>query len=277
MKHRFLISALMVGIAALSVIAIPVAAQAPARLQLLGAETSGCSGCQSLDAAENILGRPGSAGHLHQRRLHRSRIEPAGAIRHPTFTSRMKRLLQGRKPFRRRPQRDAVEFATPGGNVGTGPPGHWGERARRSPRQTSLIIEPENGQTPALTEEGRARAAMYSQAGRGHGETGGFLGRLHVLHPLHHARDCRFRASCNLRQRNRDRSGAGLCGHPSGDGPRSRGSFRSMEVLTWVSNIKTLHGRFPRPMGRQHARHRNEEHSRRQDGNRRQRRRSSIQ
>jgi hypothetical protein len=60
-----------------------------------------------------------------------------------------------------------VEFATPGANVGQGPPNHWGERARRSPRQTSLIIEPENGQTPALTDEGRARQAMYTRQGAG--------------------------------------------------------------------------------------------------------------
>ncbi|HZI51127.1 MAG TPA: hypothetical protein VFE29_04845, partial [Terriglobia bacterium] len=39
--------------------------------------------------------------------------------------------------------------------------------ARRSPRQTSLITEPENGQTPALTEEGRLRAAQYTRQGAG--------------------------------------------------------------------------------------------------------------
>src|SRR5688572_12685494 len=32
------------------------------------------------------------------------------------------------------------EFANPNANIGTGPPGHWGERARRPARQTSLII-----------------------------------------------------------------------------------------------------------------------------------------
>jgi hypothetical protein len=64
-----------------------------------------------------------------------------------------------------RERRNAQEFAAPGGNVGTGPPAHWGEGARRSPRQTSLITEPENGQTPALTEEGRMRGAMYPRQG----------------------------------------------------------------------------------------------------------------
>lgn len=54
---------------------------------------------------------------------------------------------------------DAQEFANPNGNVGTGPPSHWGERARRAPRQTSLIVEPEDGRMPALTPEGQARQA----------------------------------------------------------------------------------------------------------------------
>ncbi|HET9217490.1 MAG TPA: hypothetical protein VFR18_10945 [Terriglobia bacterium] len=54
---------------------------------------------------------------------------------------------------------DAQEFANPNANVGTGPPSHWGERARRAPRQTSLIVEPEDGRMPALTPEGQARQA----------------------------------------------------------------------------------------------------------------------
>ena len=54
---------------------------------------------------------------------------------------------------------DAQEFANPNANVGTGPPSHWGERARRAARQTSLIVEPEDGRMPALTPEGQARQA----------------------------------------------------------------------------------------------------------------------
>jgi len=47
---------------------------------------------------------------------------------------------------------DLVEESV-GGRAGTGPPSHWGERARRSPRQTSLIVEPEDGRLPPLTSE----------------------------------------------------------------------------------------------------------------------------
>jgi hypothetical protein len=41
--------------------------------------------------------------------------------------------------------------------VGTGPPGHWGERARRPCRQTSLIVDPPNGRTPDVLPEARTR------------------------------------------------------------------------------------------------------------------------
>jgi len=37
------------------------------------------------------------------------------------------------------------------------PPGHWGERARRPCKQTSLIVDPPNGRTPDLTPEAQAR------------------------------------------------------------------------------------------------------------------------
>jgi hypothetical protein len=47
---------------------------------------------------------------------------------------------------------DLVEESV-GGRAGTGPPSHWGERARRAPTQTSLIVEPEDGRLPPMTAE----------------------------------------------------------------------------------------------------------------------------
>jgi hypothetical protein len=41
--------------------------------------------------------------------------------------------------------------------VGTGPPGNWGERARRPCRQTSLVVDPPNGRMPDLLPEARTR------------------------------------------------------------------------------------------------------------------------
>jgi hypothetical protein len=52
---------------------------------------------------------------------------------------------------------DLVETVAPDARVGTGPPGHWGERARRPCKQTSLVVDPPDGQTPALLPEARTR------------------------------------------------------------------------------------------------------------------------
>src|SRR5262249_30604867 len=52
---------------------------------------------------------------------------------------------------------DLVETVSSNARVGTGPPGHWGERAKRPPKQTSLIVDPPDGRVPQLTPEARSR------------------------------------------------------------------------------------------------------------------------
>jgi hypothetical protein len=54
---------------------------------------------------------------------------------------------------------DLKETVAADQRVGTGPPGHWGERARRPCKQTSLIIDPPNGRMPEYTAEAKARPA----------------------------------------------------------------------------------------------------------------------
>jgi len=54
-------------------------------------------------------------------------------------------------------QNDLVETVAPDQRVGTGPPSHWGERARRPCRQTSLVVDPPNGRTPDLLPEAKTR------------------------------------------------------------------------------------------------------------------------
>ena len=157
MKHRFLTTAVVVliAMAAGSLVAVPIAAQAPAQ----GAAATwtptktpwGDPDLQGIYTSDDYIGLGMNRAAQYGNRLYFTEEEIAAREKTIATTA----------------QRDAVEFATPGGNVGTGPPGHWGERARRSPRQTSLIVEPENGQTPALTEEGRQRQAMYTRQGAG--------------------------------------------------------------------------------------------------------------
>jgi hypothetical protein len=66
-------------------------------------------------------------------------------------------LADRQKQIDKRHETDLAETVTPGARVGTGPPNHWGESARRPCKQTSLVVDPPDGQTPALVPEALAR------------------------------------------------------------------------------------------------------------------------
>ena len=66
-------------------------------------------------------------------------------------------LSQRQQTIERQQQNDLQETVAPNQRVGTGPPGHWGERARRPCKQTSLVVDPPNGRTPDLLPEAKAR------------------------------------------------------------------------------------------------------------------------
>ena len=66
-------------------------------------------------------------------------------------------LQQSEARLARQAETDKQEFVADNARAGTGPPGHWGERARRPCKQTSLVIDPPNGRTPDLLPEARNR------------------------------------------------------------------------------------------------------------------------
>jgi hypothetical protein len=66
-------------------------------------------------------------------------------------------LAQRQGNLERQLQNDLVETVAPDQRVGTGPPGHWGERARRPCKQTSLVMDPPNGRLPDMLPEAKAR------------------------------------------------------------------------------------------------------------------------
>jgi len=66
-------------------------------------------------------------------------------------------IAQRESQLARQAQTDRQDTVTAGQRVGTGPPGHWGERARRPCRQTSLVVEPKTGRAPDFLPEARAR------------------------------------------------------------------------------------------------------------------------
>jgi hypothetical protein len=94
-----------------------------------------------------------------------------GLQRNPQYGTRLyftdEEMAQRDAQIRNQAAADLVESSAPGGRVGTGPPGHWGERARRSPRQTSLIVSPEDGRLPPMTPEAQLR---YVPIGAGEGD-----------------------------------------------------------------------------------------------------------
>ena len=95
--------------------------------------------------------------------------------------------------------------------------GHWVEWGKAN-RLTSLIIDPPNGQLPALTPEGERRRAADAQ--RLDDDPVRSLDRFRQLGPLHHARLASVDAARVLQQRRRDPSVAGLRRDPPRDDPR---------------------------------------------------------
>jgi hypothetical protein len=66
-------------------------------------------------------------------------------------------LTQREAAIARQAENDKQQFVAANAQANVNPPGHWGERARRPCRQTSLVIDPPNGRTPDLTPEAQAR------------------------------------------------------------------------------------------------------------------------
>jgi hypothetical protein len=66
-------------------------------------------------------------------------------------------LAQRQANISRQNENDLKETVAPDQRVGTGPPGHWGERARRPCKQTSLVIDPPNGRVPDMLPEAKLR------------------------------------------------------------------------------------------------------------------------
>ena len=158
MTHRFLsMTAVVLGIASLSLVAVPIQAQAPTP----AATNAKATTAKPWTAPKTSWGDPDLQGIYTS-----DDYIGLGLNRAAQYGTRLffteEEMKARETTIQTTAQRDLQEFANPGANVTQGPPQHWGERARRSPRQTSLIVEPEDGQTPALTAEGRARQLATS-------------------------------------------------------------------------------------------------------------------
>ena len=66
-------------------------------------------------------------------------------------------LAQRESTLARQLDNDKEEFVADNSRVSTGPPAHWGERARRPCKQTSLVVDPPNGRMPDMLPEAKTR------------------------------------------------------------------------------------------------------------------------
>lgn len=74
--------------------------------------------------------------------------------RPPQFGNRLfltdEEYAESEKQLKRQLDADSQETTSPNARIGTGPPDHWTERASRASRQTSLVVEPEDGRVPVM-------------------------------------------------------------------------------------------------------------------------------
>ena len=72
--------------------------------------------------------------------------------RPPQFGNRLfltdEEYAETEKQLERQREADGQETVSSNARIGTGPPGHWTERAKRASRQTSLVVEPADGRVP---------------------------------------------------------------------------------------------------------------------------------
>ncbi|HYR82711.1 MAG TPA: hypothetical protein VE422_01380 [Terriglobia bacterium] len=76
-------------------------------------------------------------------------------------------IAQRQAQLQKQAETDSQEFVAENAKAAVNPPGHWGERARRPPRQTSLIVDPPDGRMPALTPEAQQRQAELQKVRQG--------------------------------------------------------------------------------------------------------------
>jgi hypothetical protein len=159
MKHRFLLSMVTVSIvtAAILLMAVPIVGQAPTPAAKATTTAKPWTPPKTSWGDPDLQGVYTSDDYIN-----------VGLQRNATFGTRLyltdEEIAARETQVQTAAQTALQEFANPNANVGTGPPGHWGERARRAARQTSLIIQPEDGRMPALTAEGQQRQAAANAA-----------------------------------------------------------------------------------------------------------------
>ena len=141
MGHRFRTSVILAAVVLLVVVA-PLFGQAPTGKNWAPPKTPwGDPDLQGIYTSDDLMDTPIERPVEFGNRLY--------------FTE--KELQEAAAKLERRAKADLEQYVNPNARVTTGPPSNWGERAKRPPRQTSLIVDPPDGRMPPLTPEGQKR------------------------------------------------------------------------------------------------------------------------
>ncbi len=162
MKHRFLLNSMAVAAGFLALTARPALCQAPAgqapaaQTQKPAPAAKSASSAQAWTQPKTPWGDPDLQGTwTSDDCIGAPMNRPAQYGDRLYYTEQ--ELAQRETQIERQEKTDLEETVADNARVGTGPPAHWAERARRPCRQTSLVIDPPNGRTPDLLPEARTR------------------------------------------------------------------------------------------------------------------------
>ena len=162
MKHPLLVSiaGLAAGAAIFALTAEPIAAQAPAPNAAASAPKTAAPAAKTAAKVyappKTPWGEPDLQGTWTSDDCIGAGLNRAANLGEKRYWTD-EEIAQRESTLARQLANDKVEFYAPDARVGQGPPGHWGERARRPCRQTSLVVDPPNGRTPDMLPEARTR------------------------------------------------------------------------------------------------------------------------
>jgi hypothetical protein len=148
-RFRFSLPALIVVIAVVSQASVPLAGQARS-------STSTTPAAKSYTPPKTPWGHPDLQGiYTSDDYINVPLERPAEFGERFHLTD--KEMADRENQIATQAKADLQTGIAPNQRVTTGPPGHWGERARKPPRQTSRIFDPPDGRIPALTPLGEKR------------------------------------------------------------------------------------------------------------------------
>jgi hypothetical protein len=168
MKHPFVVSiaALAAAIAMFALTAAPAFGQAgqaaqapkaaPATAPKAAPAAKAASAAKSWTAPKTPWGDPDLQGTWTSDDCIGAGLNRAANLGEKRYWTEQE-LAQRESTLARQLENDKQEFVVDNSRVGTGPPGHWGERARRPCKQTSLVVDPPNGRVPDMLPEALKR------------------------------------------------------------------------------------------------------------------------